>query len=68
MNQVIKDFVRGMGQSLDLGATAAPPKTQVRRPSEREALASHWNRVGAYLHGACDSIAQEARNNSSAQL
>lgn len=61
MSQLIKDFVRGMGQAIDLGATAAPMKTKNRRKYKTQKVASHWNRVGAYLQNACESIENESR-------
>lgn len=64
MSQAIKDFVRGMGQALDLGATMSPPQS-VKRKTDAEAIGEHWNRAGNYVRGACESVANEARENPS---
>ncbi len=63
MSQAIKDFVRGMGQALDLGATMSPPQN-VKRKTDAQAIGEHWNRVGNYVRGACHSAEKESRGDS----
>ena len=52
MSQIIKDFVRGMGQAFDLGGTMAPTRTDGGRATQRKAIRSYWNAVGKDIRRA----------------
>ena len=64
MSQAIKEFVRGMGQSLDLGATLTPTR-QTNRKTQTQAIEEYWDRAGGYMRVACESVVREARNRPS---
>ena len=56
MSQAIRDFVKGMGQALDLGATMTPQKTPSSAASQGRAIRSYWRAVGRNLEGAMQTV------------
>lgn len=61
MNQATKDFVRGMGQALDMGATIiAIRRTPPIRRSDAAALRSDWSKIGGDLSRAMTESASQA--------
>jgi len=64
MSQTLKDFVRGMGYTLDLGATMTRSNPR-RYSSQSRALSSYWKTVGSYLNSAGGELEESARSSSS---
>jgi hypothetical protein len=60
MSQAIKDFVRGMGQALDMGGTMADIRqpSAVRR-SDAASLRGDWESVGGYMKWAMKKSASQ---------
>lgn len=61
MSQVFKDFLRGMGQAFDLGATMAPPRTSGGRASQNRAIRGYWLAVGDDLRRAMNRSKTQER-------
>lgn len=61
MSQVFKNFLRGMGQAFDLGATMAPPRASGGRASQSRAIRSYWMAVGDDLRRAMNESKTQGR-------
>lgn len=61
MNRTVKEFMRGVGQSLDLGATMLrrPP---LKRLSSTQTIGSYWRTVGHYIHDAGREVEKTSRS------
>ena len=51
-----KHFLRGMGQSLDLGATMNPRRFVGTRSAQKQAIGSYWRSVGGYMNQALREV------------
>lgn len=56
MSQAIKDFVRGMGQALDLGGTMITRENNSSQRDDLSQLNSDWQKVGKDIETAIHNV------------
>ena len=67
MSKLLKSFVEGMGQALDLGGTLAPRHTRTGPEADAAALSGDWQRVGQDMHRAVVIVGHEVRDHESSR-